>query len=332
MPPRPPLKPIVKPFSDRNKTELLVKFFVTLYKHWASPQSNYQSSDPTRPMWSKRSGIVRYEPVLIELWSSTFMPRLRAFAKEALRTEVDGVKFTTYLERAARKLFKGDALLKTRDNRVELTHDNGVRVSPLTPFDLIRSACAKIDRAFSNNAAAKALWVDMRAAIQDLYLEIDESSGAPKLKNQTGIVFLSHALAKLAERIRIHERTPGEMSRRLKSVYADAEEILTGYDFATIFDALTLIDGRAETKGYTQDLLKHILFKTGDGRDALLRSTAVMAFTMLDGAVIQPAARFWGNALDPDKDLLWKLLDFQKRVDVIDTDGRALSTLLPVLS
>ncbi|MBI3072049.1 MAG: hypothetical protein HYY84_07990 [Deltaproteobacteria bacterium] len=321
------LKPIVKPFSDRGKTEVLVKFFVTLYKHWASPQSNYQSSDPAQPMWSKRSGIVRYEPVLIELWSSPFMPRLRAFAKEALRTEVDGIKFTTLLERAARKLFKGDALLKTRDNRVELTHENGVRVTPLTPFDLIRNAVSKIDRAFANNASAKALWLDMRTAVQDLYLEIDESSGAPKLKNQTGIVFLSHALEKLAERIRIHERTPGEMSRRLKSVYADTEEILTGYDFATIFDALTLIDGRAETKIYTQDLLKHILLKTGDGRDALLRSTAIMFFTMLDGAVIQPVARFWGNALDPDRDLLWKLLDFQKRVDALDTEGTFIKLL-----
>jgi hypothetical protein len=298
------LRPLAKAFSDRGKSALLVKLFVTLHLHYASPQSDYQNASPAQRSYSRKSGIVTMEAFLQELLGETpFLDRQRDLVTVLSRVQLGGRRLGDVLAGLLRKLVTPDAALRTRAGENRVTRSSGAVVSPVTPWDLVRLGLKGIDAVLDRDAGAKTAWEEARKALVDTLLGTVESQGRVTFQNRRAVVLTSHLLDFLAGRIRKH-LDAGTWTQKLKTEYPrDLEDLLTGPAVAAAVEIFDAIDADDELRGLFRSFATHMLPEDGLDGDRLLRLGAKLVHKLMDGADWSPLCKFLARAIRPESGL-----------------------------
>jgi hypothetical protein len=314
------LRPLAKAFSDRGKTGLLVKLFVTLHLHWASKASDAQERSPSEPNYSKRSGIVTVEAFLQELFGETpFLDRQTDLIAAIARTRVGQRNLGDVLQAFARKLVRPDSALRTRDGESRVTRSSGNVVSPPSPWDLVRLGLRAMDDALDNDAPAKSAWEDTRKVLVDTLLGTEETNNSVRFTNPRAVVLTSHLLDFLAERVRKH-LAANTWSRKLKEeLPADLEELVTSPGLAAATDLFDAIDADETLTDLLRSFLTHMLPTDGLDGDRLLRFGAKVLHQMMDGRDFAPLAKLLSRAVHPRSGLLVAALRYFQASMAVDT-------------
>jgi hypothetical protein len=295
------LKPLCKAFSDRGQTKLLVRLFVTLHLHYASPRSDYQSQSTSLPSYSQKTGIVTYEGMLQELLGETpFLDRVTDLVVVLARTRVGSRLLGEVLQGLVQKLVAPDPTLRTRSGENRVTRDSGNVVSPISPWDLLRVGLKSVDAALDRDADAKDAWEKARKDLVDVLLGTVESAGRVTFKNPRAVVFTSHVVGFLGDRVRRHI-DGGTWTVKLTRDYPqDLLDLVTGPGLAAAVEMFDAIDADETLKNLFRSFAVHILPTDGLDGDRLLRLGAKLLHLLKDGRDCAPLAKFLGRALRPE--------------------------------
>lgn len=322
------LRPLIRAFYYKGQMALLFELFEVLHLHWATQQGDWQDANNTQPRYSKLSGIRAYEPLLIETFQRA--PVLDATRKlldetKELRTQ-NGRRAHDMLLTIARKLFDKDTALYTLDGKREVMLD-GQRITPLSPFDLIRASRAKIKTTVRRSAAAQADYDALIDALHDLLLapaRTGPQSGM--MANRRAIPLATLLLQHLETRAKKHEQ-----ARDLDAwVTADFEqavtEMITSEDLPAILDLIYAIEGDVELTD-TLTSFRDELLDEQRGFPDLLVTTGDMMEALKDASVAVHFARFLGRELEPDQQVLFDASMMMQKTLNLDPDEHMLEVV-----
>ncbi len=212
------IAPVVKPFVDRDRADLLVALLDVLHRHWGdanvAPGDCRLSGEAGAPACTK-DGVVKYEPILVAALGGGLLPALRSIvtglmgdrataapsfwlpcaARDATThackgAHVTGVRALAY---AARSLLDPAASaargLHDRRGGTAIVRNDGTAGGQVTPAYLAIDALVAVDRAFDayakaspGDAGRKAQWRHARSAIVDQFLsasKVVSATGTP---------------------------------------------------------------------------------------------------------------------------------------------------------
>ncbi|MFO0677310.1 MAG: hypothetical protein U0169_12315 [Polyangiaceae bacterium] len=172
------MKPFLSIFIDRDKDDLFLELMEILHRHWASEAATDRecrlSSDPNAKYKDcSRDGIVRYEPLLVDLLASDLIPSAHDLMRhvdtltvkhcDALDpgtkkcTATHDVNAVNVLVDALRAMVDPDRALAQRltDRRgnAKALRNDGTTNPQVTPIYLAAAALNGIDKAFADNLA-----------------------------------------------------------------------------------------------------------------------------------------------------------------------------------
>jgi hypothetical protein len=209
------IAPVVKPFVDRDRADLLVELLDVLHRHWGDANVTASdcrlSGDPARPTCAK-DGVVRYEPVLAEAFGGELLPALRSIVASMATSaahapqpwlacatrdtsthackgaNVSGVRALAYAGKALLDPAASSArALTDRRGKKTITRNDGSVGPQVTPAYLVVDALVAMDRSFAaptrtpeeaaDRATRLAQWRRARAAIVDRFLSASPAGG-----------------------------------------------------------------------------------------------------------------------------------------------------------
>jgi hypothetical protein len=205
------IAPLVQPFADRRRSDLLVKLLDVLHRHWAdanvTPSDSRMSGEPAAPACTK-DGVVRYEPILATAFAGDLLPALQSVVRTLAKTDgtaptvwlpcvtrdasgacqggkVSGVRALAYAMKSAvdpeQAATRG--LLDRRGNKTA-TRSDGTTNAQVTPVYLLIDALHAMDNAFTayaqtnpKDAGRLTQWRRARSKIVDQFLSATNASG-----------------------------------------------------------------------------------------------------------------------------------------------------------
>lgn len=320
------LRPLVRIFHDRGQLRLLFELFEILHLHWASKEGgDYQDQNANQPRYSKLSGIARYEPLLIETFGDT---RVLDGVRRLL-TETEPVRLSSgrqpsdVILAVARKLLTKDADLRTREGQRQVIVD-GERITPLSPFDLIRSAQADLDRTVRRDSTTNAEWDDVVDALHDVLLDVERTGPeSGQLANRRAVPILTMALSFLEERSRRHPNDAALSAWIREEAFAGVEDAITSEELPALFDLLYAVEEDERIDTAITDLREE-LFDEARGFDDLLVTLGEGLQAAKDASIGVGFVRFLGRELDPQYDLLFRTASLTERSLELDADEEFL--------
>ena len=201
------LAPLVTPFTNRGRADLLVSLLDALYKHWpGTDASAAECKLDALGGTCTREGAVHFEPVLATAFANA-TPALAAIGTAFTRASAPSfdlpcatrdasgtcaaasVSGTRVLaEVAAQALDPNEARrrgLTDRQGNTTALRNDGTTNPQVTPVYLLAEALAEIDAAFSTWAAAhpsdtgrKAQWLRARSQLVDQVFSVHQTAGA----------------------------------------------------------------------------------------------------------------------------------------------------------
>lgn len=319
------LRPLIRAFYDRGHMDLLFELFEVLHLHWATAESDYQERSSSEPRYSHLSGLRGYEPLLIDTFEHTRV----IDAVQRLLTETQAVRSPRgrpahdTLLLATRKLIAVDTTLRARDGRREVFFD-GERVTPLSPFDLIRFSRARLRAAIRTRAQAQADWDAVVDALHRTFLEAERTGPERGRLASTRALPIAGALLSFLE-----ERAAKHLAARDLSVWIreevprEVEEALTSPELPALFDLVYAIDGDPELSAALGGL-RDELFDEERGFPDLLVTTGDLLATAKDASIAVPFLRFLGRELAPERKLLFTLASLADKTLAVDDDEQLL--------
>jgi hypothetical protein len=172
------IAPVIEAVAKHGREDLFVRLLKTLHRHWQSDKGTIQECDPAAPRTSVRScaqdGLVRYEPLLIEIFRSDLLPALHDAVKTVKGLNVRRCTATSpsthvctasvdvnglsVLAEAVRGLLDPDRAqaigLSDRHGKTTARRNDGTENPQVTPIDLLTQALRAVDGAFGMYAAA----------------------------------------------------------------------------------------------------------------------------------------------------------------------------------
>ncbi|MCK6548035.1 hypothetical protein L6R52_19445 [Myxococcota bacterium] len=319
------LRPVIQVFYDHGQMRLLFELFEVLHLHWATSASDYQSASGNAPRYSKRSGIARYEPLLIDQFENArVLDATRKLLDETkdLRTQRGRLAHDLLLI-LARKLVDKDTNLRARDGRREVSFD-GERITPLSPFDLVRYARARLKAAVRRSAQSQAEWDDLVDAVHRTFLKTERTGPeSGRLQNPRALPVASAVLSFLEERAQRH-KDAGDLTTWITvDVPQTVEDAITSPELPAMFDMLYAIDADTALNDAIVGLRDELLDEQRGFPDLLVTAGDLMQ-TMKDASNLVPFARFLGRELDPDAQLLFTLASMAEDTLAVDEDEHFL--------
>ncbi|MFO0725250.1 MAG: hypothetical protein U1E65_15820 [Myxococcota bacterium] len=320
------LKPLIQTFYDHGKLDLLFELFEVLHLHWASPEGgDYQNQARNQPRYSYLSGIARYEPMLIDIFTTTHV------LKAAQNLLVEGHSITTHAGHSlsdtllvyARRFLLKDTTLRTRDNQAQVMID-GKRETPLSPFDLLRAARSDIKATTRLSNKASADWQAIVDNLDDLFMQT-ESTGpeAGRFKNARLVPVATTLTSFLADRARKQATLgtlPGWTRRELVK---NLEDGITSEELPAIVDLIHIARNDQAFSDMMVELRDQMLDEN-QGFPELLALIGDQLQASKDASVAVPFLRFLGREMDPDQKLPFTMLNLLKQTLAADPSEKML--------
>jgi hypothetical protein len=332
------LRPVVQAFADHNAEDLFLDLMSVLHRHFASKQSKtHQYADPLKPDFAWGSGIVSWEPLLVEiLEQGDLLGALNAAAgaldtlklasgkpaKEALARTIG------YLVDPVRS--KG---LSYRDGRTSSLTTDGTKTVPggVSPFYLLadafaakRAALAKLE-AGPDKRLAEA-WRSSTSDLVDIFLGTEGTPSTKRFKNRrlvpAGVALVDFLRARLKAHASDLDSWLG------KTLPQSLEETLSGPIVARAADLLRIVDGEPGVKDALYGAIAFLIdeAKQSSAFRATLTGVADMVQLLLDDADLVPVARALGEAASPKNGLIDAALRFLGPALDADATGAACDT------
>lgn len=319
------LRPLVRVFWEHGQLDLLFELFEILHVHWASTASDYQDTAPAAPRYSKLSGISKFEPMLIEMFTQAkVLDAVIELLKETAPVRVDsGRPAHGLVLAAARKVMGKRTSLVTRDGETSVRID-GKRVTPLSPFDLLRAALQGLDAKVDQRARTRAEWDDVTEALSDLYVGVERTGPkSGRLENPTAVPILLHVLDFALGRARRHDQA-GDLSPWIREdMLGLVEDGLTSRELPAVFDVIYAIDADETVNAALSDLRDELLDEARGFGDLLVTAGDGLAAAK-DASIAAPVLRLLGRELDPEVLHLFKTLSLCRRSIELDPDEHLL--------
>lgn len=319
------LRPLVQVFYSHGQLDLLFELFEILHVHWASTASDYQDGSPAQPRYSKLSGIAKFEPMLIEMFTQAkVLDSVIELLKETEPMRVDsGRSAHQLILAAARKVMNKQTSLRTRDGESSVRIDNK-RVTPLSPFDLIRGALQGLDAKLDQRARTRAEWNDITDALSDLYVGVERTGPTSgRLENPTAVPVLLHVLDFAIGRAKRHDDL-GDLSTWIREdMLGIAEDALTSKELPAIFDVIYAIDADETVNAAMTDLRDELMDEQRGFADLLVTAGDGLAAAK-DASIAGPMIRFLGREMDPEVLHLFNTLSLCRRSMELDPDEHLL--------
>lgn len=322
--------PIAEAFAKHDANQLFIDAVEVLHRHWASPAHGPECSKDVPkndPRYCAESGVVAYEPILIDAYRSDMIPAVHELAKRLIAQRIDSPRVMGRqrdgIELAAslvRTLFdpKRAAQVKMTDRfgNAQTFWSDGVTVKPqLTPFDLFAQALNKMDERFESApgyddlADRKAMWKRARSQLVDQFLLIEGKGTEARFRNRA----VPKALPILARLLREHvnARCPDRekaadpsqactwATKQITNQFVDS---MSGPVFAAIIDLQESIRADERARRELEKLLTFLLSEASDA-DALQATLASLSdlFQILQGdAEMAPIMAAISTAAAPD--------------------------------
>lgn len=323
------LRPLVRVFYDRGRLDLLFDLFEVLHLNYATAEGgDYQNRNSNDPKWSKLSGIRRYEPMLIDIFRNTkVMDGARELLRESKRLQTQSGRDGRALMLAFIRRFMGkDLLLKTREGATEVNID-GDRVSPLSPFDLVRFARSRLKAEVRRSASVEASYDALVDALHDKFLATERTGPrAGKLANPRAKPVALTLLSFLEERTRKHASS-GDLRTWVRTqIPKQAEDAITSEELPALLDLIHLIEADPVLDRMITELRDEMLDETRGFPDlAVVLADVVSAGK--DASVTAPLVRFLGNELHPSTRLTFDLTDFANDAVHLDPEEHTLEVM-----
>jgi hypothetical protein len=323
------LKPLIQVFNDHRRLSLLFELFEDLHMHWATQQSgDYQDRDASVPRYSHLSGIRRYEPMLIDQFqhARTLDAARKLLAETKDLSLSNGQTAHSLLLKIARKLFDKDSALKARDGRHEVDIA-GERITPLSPFDLIRAARARLKNAVKKSNQSQAEWDALVDAINRTLLKVERTGQeSGRLKNPRALPIATLLLQFLEDRAAKHQ-SQNDITRWVTQDFEQhIQDAVTSKDLPALFDVIYAIDGDDELKDSLTALRDQLLAEDQGFQDLLVLSGDTLEAAK-DASIAVGFMRYLGGELDPEKKLLFTFAALTKKSLDVDEDQHMLEVI-----
>ncbi len=207
------LAPLVKPFADHDREDLLIALFKTIHRHYQSDKGTPPECDSSNPQvanYCSHGNIVSYEPLLSEALPAGIFTSLHnltdvlrnttiqkctlidpATKKCAQASPVNGI---TIMADAAEALINPDESraigLKDRAGNTTAKRNDGTTNPQVTPLYLMLQALQSVDDAFAADAAKdpankdrQVKWRAARSALVDQFLAVNGTGDSATFKN-----------------------------------------------------------------------------------------------------------------------------------------------------
>ncbi len=202
------IRPLLTAFTSKNREDLFVELMETIYRHWAddkgTPEECTLGVDPSvKYKECTKDGMVSYEPLLAEQFTSGILPSLHDFEKTLESTSVPhcaavdpqthlctgattpatGLSVLAAATRALLDPAKAKAAgLKDRRGVATALRNDGTTNDQVTPVYLLTGALNAMDAAFDAYDKANpgdtgriAQWRTARSQLVDQFLSVDGS-------------------------------------------------------------------------------------------------------------------------------------------------------------
>jgi len=328
------IRPLAAAFADANATPRFVDLIETFYKHWGTSTE-------------AKSGIVTYEPILIEALKTDLFPSIHALIPVlqsiqiphcSERTSVDPLTHaclstTPYdgvhvLAEAIRALVDPARSPTLKDRRGQ----------PQTPIDLVIDSIKGFDAAYDRYSATHPAdidrhmrWRSARSSLVDTWFAVDGDGTNARMHNRAFITALPTIIDTLRSQIvahcpnaRINGDCPWGRNEVVPNIARSLEKPIVGASI-TLLDAIRKNDpARRELEQFARYMLSD---NTIESRQATLASLSDMLQVFDDDATITPLLRTLAEAT-PSID---KGVNFMTRFDAYDPN-RTLTVILDRLT
>lgn len=323
------MHPLIQVFHDHGKMALLFELLEVLHMHWASPEGrDYQDRSAAMPRYSRLSGIRNYEPMLIDTFQhARVLDAVRRLLEETkdLRTS-RGNKAHDLLLKLARKMLNKDTDLKTRDDKREV-FAGGERITPLSPFDLIRGARSKLRSVVQRSTTSQAEWNALVDAVNRKLLKMERTGPQTgRMKNSRALPLASALFKFLEDRAAKHARA-GDLSKWIRQDFTKTvADAITAPELPAAFDLIYAIDREADLSSTLAGLRDELLDEDKGFQD-FLAVTGDLLQTAKDASLAVGFLRFFGKEIAPSKKLVFALSSLtQKSID-LDPDQHMLEVM-----
>lgn len=323
--------PVAEAFSKHGSNQLFIDIVEVLHRHWASsahgPECNKEGDYKTNRKFCAETGVVAYEPILIDVYRSDLIPTLHELAKRLIVQRVDsprvkgrqrdGVDLAASLVRALFDPKRAAAAKMTdRSGNASTYFSDGKTLKPqLTPFDLFANALVKMDERFESAAGyddlgeRRAMWKSARSQLVDQFLLVEGSGTEARMRNRAVPKVLPILIRTLREHV--NARCPDRETAEDPSeacVWATQQitnqfiESMSGPVFAAIMDLTEAIRADESARREFQKLLTFLLSEASDA-DALQATLASLSdiFQILQGdSEMAPIMAAISTAAAPD--------------------------------
>ena len=210
------ITPLLSAFVNHGREDLFIGIMETLYRHWADDKGTADecllSVDPASKFRQcAKDGVVKYEPLLAEQFTSGILPSLHDFEKVLESTSVphcdtidpkthlctgtpknvDGLTVIAAATRALLDPTKAKAAgLKDRKGLVTALRNDGTTNAQVTPMYLMANALSAMDKAFDTYEKANpgdtgriAQWRLARSQLVDQFLSVDGAGKTSSFHN-----------------------------------------------------------------------------------------------------------------------------------------------------
>ena len=316
----------------QNAAKILIDLLSVLHRHWPTAQSRFFGFDYEAA--SKKSGVVRYEPLIAALLGQgDLLPSSLALSPALLNTRLDdgsNLQAITVLTKLGQWLFDPELArlggsLSYRDGRTSAVRNDmqptfqptgdavikdvvsGAGQGKVTPYDLLAEAFRNKRARLHQQPTIEAGWKGAMSQLADLYL-LSRTVGAGQYKFQNPRVrsIQLAAVDLLRQRVQAHSQK-GDLQKWVQSdLYGDIRDALTGPVGSAALDVLGDFNkGSPEAR---QALLKILAAYTTDpgpgAADAprfrgLLTITADLLQLLLDDGDLVPIVRKLAPLFDP---------------------------------
>lgn len=319
------LRPLIRVFHDHGQLRMLFDVFEVLHLHWASGEGDYQSRTRREPKYSKLSGVKYYEPLMADVYTNAKVldsVRKLLVDTKSMRTS-SGKSAREVLLGFARRLMRKDSTVKTRDGEGQVLLD-GQRITPLSPFDLMRGALDGVDTIVKRRAKTHQEWNDVTDVLHEIFLQTERAGAeAGKFTNPRTLPVLTAAVELLRDRAIAHKQK-GDLSEWIRQdVIKAVEDLITAEELPAALDLIHIID-EDEALSSMLGQLRDELLEENNGFGDLLVVAGDQLASAKDAVLGVPWVRFLGTELDPQTKLLFHAVSVTKKLMAADGEDRVL--------
>jgi hypothetical protein len=299
------LRPIAGAFDAHHLPLLFASLFDVLHIHYGSTKQTKQECDPSLPRsdarWCAQSGLSSYEPLFVEILKTGVFARIQSLlgtlasmtiahctahdAKTGLCTASTNVDGVHVIAEAFGLLLdpKRSPGLTTRAGDTLSLRNDGTRVDPVTPMEILVDAFKGIDASFDAFASANpggadrhALWKAARSQLVDTFLAVDGSGPSATFHNKALPAVLPSVIEVLRAQVAAHcPARDANCAWAKQDLVNNVSDVIRGPTFAGAIDTVDALvkDDKARTEIET---LVSYLLDAGSANDA--QSGALAAF------------------------------------------------------